>query len=228
MLAVVAVGVAATACGQDAGTAGTAPTRKGDGRSLHRCVGQRGQRGRRRPCDRQLPRSRAPSTIHTRLRPARPTRPPSPTRRWWSTTAAATTTGSTMCWPTIPMSRPSTPTRCCSSAEQPANEHVFYDMGTAKAVADHDRRPTGPGRRRPRVGLPRQRRRVRQASRHHRSSRSGRSPRRTPGQRSSRPNPSPITCWSTRASPIQPRRASPALSKRTPIRHRPTSRRCSI
>ena len=115
-----------------------------------------------------------------------------------------------------------------SSAEQPANEHVFYDIGTAKAVATTiaDRLAQADDAHAD-VYRANAAEFGKQADAIARS-RSGRSPRRTPGQRSSRPNPSPITCWSTRASPIQPRRAFPALSKRTPIRHRPTSRRCSI
>ena len=56
-------------------------------------------------------------------------------RRSWSSTGATTTTGSTTCWPTIR----DVPTVDAYSLrpdpQQHANEHVFYDPATAKAVA---------------------------------------------------------------------------------------------
>ena len=59
----------------------------------------------------------------------------SPMPRWSSSTAAATTTGSTVCSRTTRMCRPSMPTRYAPIPQEPANEHVFYDPATAKAVA---------------------------------------------------------------------------------------------
>ena len=110
---------------------------------------------------------------------------------------------------------------------QPANEHVFFDPDTVKAVADQvaDRLAQADSRhaddyrgQRREFGKPGRRR----------SPPSARSARPASlGRRSSRPNRSPTTCCAPPGSPTARRKASQSPSRRATTRPRPTSPPCS-
>ena len=224
-----AVGVAASAVGRrmrpGPRTARAARSRPGDGCRFHRRVGQRCQcrGGRARGRRNRSSSARGPTRI--RSRPARPTPPPSPTRRSWSTTAAATTTGSTRCWPIDPMSQSVNayslltvrPTRQRTRLLRPRRRQGGGRPG---------RRPTGRGRSRPRRRAIGQRQRIRPPGRHRDRAEqaiANRHPRRI-GRRDRARGLS--TFCAPRASPTHAGRLRNAVEE-DDDRRRPTPRPCS-
>ena len=113
-----------------------------------------------------------------------------------------------MCWPSDPGVEAVDAYSLLNTGDQPANEHVFYDLGTAKAVAGRiaerlaevdpenagDYRANAAEFGRQADAIAASERAIAQAH---------------PGAPSSPPSPSRTTCCAMPASPTAPRRASP-------------------
>ena len=149
-------------------------TWRGHGRGIHRRVGQRGQRRRRRARDGQLDPDRRRRSTLVRGHPAD------------AAEIADAAVGGLQRRRLRPLGRrragqlPRCRSRqCLRTAEQhrAAGQRArLLRHGHRQGGSHPDRRSARRGRSRPRRRLPRQRRGIRQAGRHHRSPRSGRSP----------------------------------------------------
>ena len=113
-----------------------------------------------------------------------------------------------------------------SSVPQPANEHVFYDLETAKAVANQiaDKLSQSDAEHTDDYKA--------NASKFADEADTIAAAERAIGARTRvlqwwRPSPSPTTCWSTPESSTRPQRDSPRRSNRTPTRRLPTWPPCS-